>query len=273
MMLTNYWPQAAAVNACIKNEAETADISVLLAVHQPSPLVQRNAGTNLETLATEKDLLDAFLTNDVPGGALIVPITGPSGVGKSHIIRWLDAQLHRSPKSKQLHIIRIPKSASLRTVVELILAPLANDPRYAKPSADLNRAVAEVNVKDAVITFRAHLENALSARRERMIAELREHPNRTHLKALIGHAEKLPRLFSDAALDQHFITNVLTRIVARAIGGRSESDDETLSQFAAEDLMLPREIDLNQAARQVREYYQVQIAIAPAERLKPIVDP
>lgn len=272
MMLKNYWPQAAAVNACIKNEAETADISVLLAVHQPSPLVQRNAGTNLTTAATEKDLLDAFLTNDVPGGALIVPITGPSGVGKSHIIRWLDAQLHRSPKREQLHIIRIPKSASLRTVVELILAPLGNDPRYAKPSADLNRAVAEVNVKDAVITFRAHLENALSARHERMVAELREHPNRTHLKALIGHAEKLPRLFSDAALDQHFITNVLTRVVARAIGGRSESDDETLSQFNAEDLILPREIDLNQAARQVREYYQVQIAIAQAERLKPIVD-
>lgn len=271
-MLKNYWPQAAAVNACIKNEAETADISVLLAVHQPSPLVQRNAGTNLTTAATEKDLLEAFLSSDVPGGALIVPITGPSGVGKSHIIRWLDAQLRRSSKREQLHIIRIPKSASLRTVVELILAPLGDDPRYAKPSAELSRAVAEVNVKDAVITFRAHLENALGARRERMIAELREHPNRTNLKALIGHAEKLPRLFSDAALDQHFITHVLTRLVARAIGGRSESDDETLSQFTAEDLMLPREIDLNQAARQVREYYQVQIAIAPLERLKPIVD-
>lgn len=274
MMLKSYWPQATAVNACIKNEAETADVSVLLAVHQPSPLVQRNAGTNLTTPATEKDLLEAFLTNDVPGGALVVPITGPSGVGKSHIIRWLDAQLQRSSKREQLHIIRIPKSASLRTVVELILAPLADDPRYAKPSADLTRAVAEVNIKDAVITFRAHLENALSARRDRMIAELREHPDRTHLKALIGHADKLPRLFSDAALDQHFIKQVLTRVVTRAISGRSDSEtnDDSLSQFTAEDLMLPREIDLNQAARQVREYYQVQIAIAPPERLKPVVD-
>ena len=273
-MLKDYWPQAAAVNACIKNEAETADISVLLAVHQPSPLVQRNAGTNLTTPATEKELLDAFLTSDVPGGALIAPITGPSGVGKSHIIRWLDAQLRRSSKRNKLHIIRIPKSASLRTVVELILAPLAGDPRYAKPSADLTRAVAEVNVKDAVITFRAHLENALSARRDRMMAELREHPDRTYLKALIGHAEKLPRLFSDAALDQHFINNVLTRVVARAISGRSESEtiDETLSQFTTEDLFLPRELDLNQAARQVREYYQVQIAIAPPDLLKPVVD-
>ena len=67
-MLKSYWPQATAVNACIKNEAETADVSVLLAVHQPSPLVQRNAGTNITTPATEKDLLEAFLTNDVPCG-------------------------------------------------------------------------------------------------------------------------------------------------------------------------------------------------------------
>ena len=47
-MLESYWPQPAQVNACIKNEAETADIAVLLAVHQPTPLVRRNAGTGIK---------------------------------------------------------------------------------------------------------------------------------------------------------------------------------------------------------------------------------
>lgn len=274
MPLENYWPKAAAVNACIKNEAETADVAVLLAVHQPSQLGRRNAGSRDAIPATEEDLLDAFLTDDVPGGALVVPITGPSGVGKSHIVRWLDAKLQRSAKSERFHIIRIPKSASLRTVVELILAPLSNDARYAKPSADLTRAVAEVNVKDAVITFRAHLENALSALHDRMMAEFRQNPGRSHLKELIGHARMLPRLFSDAALDNHFIDRVLSRVVARALGGRSEGevDDGMSSQFTAEDLVLPREIDLSQAAKSVRDYYQTQIAVAPAERLNAVVD-
>src|SRR5688572_10713293 len=136
-MLERYWPQAAEVNACIKNEAETADVAVLLAVHQPAPLVARNAGTLIEMPATETDLLSAFLTENVPGGALILPITGPSGVGKSHMIRWLDAQLRRSTQRDKLHIIRIPKSASLRNVVELILEPLANDPRYAQTRENL----------------------------------------------------------------------------------------------------------------------------------------
>ena len=132
-MLEAYWPQAGAVNACIKNEAETADVAVLLAVHQPMPLIARAAVTNRETAATEKQLLDAFLSEDVPAGYILCPITGPSGVGKSHVIRWLDAQLKRSKRYDDLLVIRIPKSASLRKVVELILEPLKDNPRYAKP--------------------------------------------------------------------------------------------------------------------------------------------
>ena len=273
-MLESYWPTAAAVNACIKNEAETAGVSVLLAVHQPSPLVQRSVGTGFLTPASEIDLLEAFITDNVPGGALLMPITGPSGVGKSHIIRWLDAQLQRSPKRDSFHIIRIPKSASLRTVVELILVPLADNPRYAKARHDLTRAVAEVNIKDAVVIFRGHLENALNAKRERLIGELREHPERTTLKALIGHAGMLPRLFSDAALDQHFIKHVLSRVVARALSGRSEDagSDDKPPQFTSDDLVLPGTVALNQAARPVHDYYQRNIAPLDAEHLQPVVD-
>ena len=273
-MLESYWPKAAAVNACIKNEAETAEVSVLLAVHQPSPLIQRNAGTGIVTQSTERDLLDAFTTDNVPGGALLVSITGPSGVGKSHIIRWLDAQLRRSTNRENFHIIRIPKSASLRTVVELVLAPLSDDPRYAQARENLTRAVAEVNAKDAVVIFRGHLENSLRAERERLIGELREHPERTYLKALIGHAGMLPRLFSDAALDQHFIDQVLSRVISRALSGRSEEaeNDETLSEFTADDLILPSTVALNQAARQVHDYYLRNIAPLDAEHLRPVVD-
>jgi len=274
MMLGSYWPKAAAVNACIKNEAETAHVSVLLAVHQPSPLVKRDTADGSLTPSTEMELLEAFMTDNVPGGALLMPITGPSGVGKSHIIRWLDAQLQRSAKRGSFHIICIPKSASLRTVVELIVAPLADDPRYAKAREDLTRAVAEVNIKDAVVIFRGHLENALSAARERLIGELREHPERTNLKALIGHAGMLPRLFSDAALDQHFAEHVLSRIVARSLSGRSDGaeGDETAAQFTVDDLILPSTVALNQAAQPVRDYYQRNIAPLDAERLQPVVD-
>lgn len=274
MMSANYWPKADAVNACIKNEAETADVSVLLAVHQPAPIVQRAEGNGAETPATEQELLDAFTSEDVPGGYLLVPVTGVSGAGKSHVIRWLDAQLQRSPIRDRFHIIRIPKSASLRKVVELILEPLKGDPRYAKPREDLSRAVAEVNVTDAVVTFRAHLENALRARRDQMVVEFRDHPDRGHLKALIAHAADLPRLFTDAALEKHFMDNVLSRVIARALNGRDGAADEdgTLSRFTSADLLLPEGVPLDQAAERVRQYYVRNISAVAPERLQPVVE-
>ncbi|MVA26555.1 protein DpdH [Agrobacterium vitis] len=273
-MLERYWPDAAAVNACIKNEAETADVSVLLAVHQPAPLIQRGAVSGNKTSGSEQDLLEAFLTDNVPTGALLMPITGPSGVGKSHIIRWLDAQLQRSAKRDQLHIIRIPKSASLRTVVELILEPLKGDPRYAKAREDMTRAVSEVNLAEAVVTFRAHLQNALTASRARMVTEVRENPERAHLKALIAHADKLPQLFSDGALEQHFSEKVLSRVVSRALGGRTEdqSDEDALPQFSVADLVLPETVAINQASRPVHDYYVRNIAGVEVEKLGAVVD-
>ena len=273
-MLESYWPKASSVNACIKNEAETADVSVLLAVHQPAPLVQRSASSGNITPSTEQDLLDAFLTENVPTGALLLPITGLSGAGKSHIVRWLDAQLQRSAKNQQLHIIRIPKSASLRTVVELILDPLKHDTRYDKARDDLTRAVGEVNLQEAVITFRAHLQNALSTQRARMVAELREYPDRSYLKALIGHAEKLPQMFADGALEKYFVENILSRVVSRALKGRSEyqDDDGALPQFVASDLKLPDTVPINQASRPVHDYYLRNIADLEIDRLQPVVD-
>lgn len=274
-MLENYWPEADQVNACIKNEAETADESVLLAVHQPSLLTTRNAGTNIETPASEQDLLDAFLSDNVPGGYLLFPITGPSGVGKSHVIRWLHAQLQRSVKSERLHIIRIPKSASLRKVVELVLEPLAGDPRFEKSRADLTRAVAEVDRRQAVVLFRAQLENALTSRGEALRLEAREHIERAaELRPLIGHAQSLPKLFGDAALADHFAENVLARVVARALQGREggEEGDETQSQFVADDLILPDHIDLNTAAQSVQRYYQTQLAVQDETRRQATVD-
>jgi len=274
-MLEKYWPETNQVNACIKNEAETADVSVLLAVHQPTLLTTRNAGTNIEAPVSEQELLDGFLSDDVPGGYLLFPITGPSGVGKSHIIRWLDAQLQRSPQRERLHIIRIPKSASLRRVVELILEPLADDPKFERSRSELTRAVAEVDKRKAVVLFRAQIENALVGRAEALLIEAREHKERAaELRPLIGHAQMLPKLFGDAALKDHFDEVVLARVIARALQGRDDGaeGDETESQFFAEDLILPDEIDLNDAAFPVKTYYQTQLAVQDVRRRQAAAD-
>lgn len=274
-MLQKYWPEADQVNACIKNEAETADVSVLLAVHQRTPLTTRNAGTNIETPVSERELLDTFLSNNVPGGYLLFPITGVSGVGKSHLIRWIDAQIRRSSRREHLHIILIPKSASLRRVVELILEPLAGNPKFEKLRSALTRAVAEVDERTAVVLFRAQIENALASRADAMRHEAREYKERAaELRPLIGHAEMLPKVFGDAALKDHFDKNVLTRVVARALQGRDDDaeDDQTQSQFFATDLIIPDDVDIGGAALAVKIYYQTQLAVQDVRRRQAAAD-
>jgi hypothetical protein len=272
-MLEAYWPKASAVNACIKNEAETADVAVLLAVHQSTPLVARAAVTNREAVVSEKQLLDAFLSEDVPAGYILCPITGPSGVGKSHVIRWLDAQLKRSKRYDDLLVIRIPKSASLRKVVELILEPLKDNPRYAKPREELNKAVAEVDTAQVIVRFLAEMQNALVDRAKDMRSQVSQDASRgAELRPLIGHAEQLPKLFRDAVLHDHYAASVFSRIISRAIKGRDEDSvgGETDTQFFGDDLLVPETFDISEAALPVRNYYLSQIAVADPARREPI---
>ena len=274
-MLETYWPQAAQVNTCIKNEAETADVAVLLAVHQSAPLMTRDVSSGLETVVTEEELLDAFLTDNDPSGALLFPITGASGAGKSHMIRWLDAQLQRSAKRDRLHIIRIPKSASLRTVVEKILEPLKDNPLYAKARGEMTRAVAAVNVDEAVLTFAGNLEFALKQIGAKLEADYRSKPDSADLRPKIGHARDLPKLFQDATLREHFSEKVFSRIVQRALKGLSESssdEEDRKSQFVPEDLVLPPEIDLGQAAHAVRVYFQRNLDTADPAKIGIAID-
>src|SRR5262245_45692259 len=95
--LLAYWPREADVIACIKTDAEASDKSVLLAVHQPMRFERRVIGGELSSVDTcdEHDLLRTFLATQLPDGRVIVPIVGNSGIGKSHVIRWLDAQIRR----------------------------------------------------------------------------------------------------------------------------------------------------------------------------------
>lgn len=264
MSLSSYWPTRDEINRCIKAEAEAASDAVLLAAHQPMPLLRRDEGSDVESRVWEHDLLEAFLSNDLPQGTLLMPITGPSGAGKSHLIRWLAAQLGRDPRARQMHVIRIPKSASLRDVVEQVLEPLSDDPRYAAVRKSLDNAIAQVTPFEAAVRFSGELAISLNELTNRLMAALKSNPSADEARALkvrANHATKLPGFLRDAALSDHMTNHVLAPIVQRAVSGRAEPEpeaDELLPQFRADDLRIPDELRsaLGQAARPVQSYYQ-----------------
>lgn len=257
--LAGYWPDSRQIAECIKREAETVSEAVLLALHQTMPLSVRNAGSPNEQEADEKAFLDAFLGTDLPEGVLIQPVTGTSGAGKSHLIRWLDAQLKRDKRAKKMVVVRIPKTASLRNVVELILEPLSKDKRFDQAKADLRRAVEEVTPETASIRLAGGIEIALKELAKKLRAKLVADPNgpdASELTARLDHARRLPNYLNDPVLEEHFKKNIFARIIAGSVRAERGHDvDATERLFSAEDLKLPSGIKLGESANAVQIYY------------------
>ncbi|WP_244814745.1 protein DpdH [Caballeronia sp. Lep1P3] len=262
MSLLNLWPTADEINRCIKPEAEGVHEAVLLAVHQPSPLTYRQLSSDpgvqtAKVQTTEDELYDYLTTANVPTGAHIVPITGASGVGKSHLVRVLAARLQ--PHADRYRVIRIPKSASLRRVVELILEPLSGE-RYELVKQDFEKALAEINVQDAVITFEAKLEIALKDLARSLTTQLRDDPANPVLRERLAHVRQLPTFLRDAAVVTHFREQVLTKVVQRAMAGQSGNTQGEGEDFTSDDFVLPDFIDLEKhASLAARQYYRLQL--------------
>jgi hypothetical protein len=282
--LASYWPDSRQIADCIKREAETVSEAVLLAVHQTMPLSVRNAGSLNEQEADEKAFLDAFLAKDLPEGVLIQPVTGTSGAGKSHLIRWLDAQLKRDERAKKMVVVRIPKTASLRNVVELILEPLSKDKRFDQAKADLRRAVDEVTPETASIRLAGGIEIALKELARKLRAKLLADPNgpdAPELTVRLDHARRLPNYLNDPVLEEHFKKNIFTRIIAGSVRAERGHDvDATERLFSADDLKLPLGIKLGESANVVQIYYGTILMArdgegfaAAADILNEILDP
>jgi hypothetical protein len=237
--LDRYWPVAQHVNECIRTEAEVVDDAVLLAVHEPGPLRTRSANGASEESATEQDLLEALLRPADEGSAVLVAITGDSGVGKSHMVRWLHAQLQRHPKRNQLVIVLVPKTASLRQIVERILAPLEGE-AYRRLQADLSKAVEQLNTRDAGLMLATSLGIELERKYEAGMQALREGGAHDRgVRDRLSLTNNLRHLVRDPVVLDGWFSAKLERIVRQTLEGGSESHTGELRRFVPDDLRVP----------------------------------
>lgn len=267
MTINNYWPTIEEINNCIKDQAENSSDAVLLAVHQKFPLAYSIVGPDGNVMkdskqsASEEDFLKYFLS-DAPSGSHVVPITGRSGVGKSHLVRILDAKIKRLTDADKYLVIRIPKSASLRKVVDLILSaePLQGS-QYDSVRAEFSKAMVELKIEDAVITFFSQLQIALKDYGREQREALSQDVTNTVIKRKIAHAEYLPLLMSDGEMVDHFREKVLPRIIQRSVkGGDSGPDSDEFDpnsiKFKIEDFDFEG-IDIANSNQRVSKYYQI----------------
>jgi hypothetical protein len=240
--LERYWPSQKNVAECIRTEAEAVDDAVLLAVHEPGPLITRSAGGGVERRATERDLLESLMRDASDGSAVLVAITGESGVGKSHMVRWLNAQLQRHPQFGQLVIVLVPKTASLRQVVELILEPLKGD-AYENLLAELSKAVEHLQTREAAALLGTAISNELAQKlatgMERLQAADGAGRDDRDLRDQLDLTKKLRDLIRAPEVLDGWFSAVLERIVRQTLEGGSETQTGELRRFVPEDLIMP----------------------------------
>jgi len=261
LSLQDFWPSPQHCDECLITEAETAAVAVFLAVHQPMRLFRRHLQSQTEPEEKkEADLLEALLTKNLASGTLLVPIVGNSGVGKSHMIRWLDAHLRNRDDGVQRHIVRIPKSASLRRVLELILEELPEE-RYGALHQELTSARMPPDLLTATFSLREKLLIALERSHRQARARVLEGKESANDRELMTHCDPrgLPALLEDPEIRSHFMAyegtskGVLARIAERYMQG-TYAVEGPANQFTEADLILDEKLDLGRLSHPARSY-------------------
>jgi hypothetical protein len=247
--INDFWPTQKGIDECIRTEAETIDEAVLLAVHEPGPLYVRGIGGVDEGERTEQDLLSALMVPADAGSAVITAITGPSGFGKSHMIRWLYAQLQRHSRRAELVIILVPKTASLREVVERILAPLEGQ-AFEQLRLELAKSIERLPIDAAAEHLATALALELRDRETEWIDQLRRGGNSADVKirAQASAAQGLQALLRDGTMLDAWFGKTLKRIVKQVIEGGGEADIGPQRRFVPDDLLVPDDLDLKHTA-------------------------
>ena len=256
--LDSFWPSLKEVKA-IGTEAEALPDPVLLAVHRHMDMVRRPfVGADAGVRVQEEALLDFVLNGLKPEGYLLAPVTGPSGAGKSHLVRWLEIRLSNHPEAARFNLIRVPKSASLRTVVEAVLQPVAHLPQYAEIIESLRQASTALNPDEAATLFGAMMQLGLKEKAAQW-RQQRESIGDVPSGTLAVHATQLASYIQDPVIAPHLLATVYPRLLTRALRGRVEdaADADRPPQFEIGDLKLPASLleRMNEAARSTQTYF------------------
>lgn len=235
MSLKRYWPSAQNVIDCIKTEAEELSDETLLAVHEPMRLTKYSSNASEEE-ATEKDLLEHFLKIDRP-----IPIVADAGLGKSHLIRWLHAKLktEKIVQEENWQIVRIPKNASLRQTLHLLLDGLEGDV-FESARKQVDEVGSTLVARKIADLFGTHLKHGIQDIKEESLQLLDScQPGSADFKELmerIAFATHLPNLVDDIQFksrlisDDSYIYNIATRWIKGATEEELRQKEFALSQ-------------------------------------------
>jgi len=206
--------------------------------------------------STELDLLSEFFESDNTDGALIIPIIGDRGVGKSHVIRYI---YENRPTGSNAHVVWIPKSGTdLRTTIGLIIDGL--DDRFDEIRDSLSTAqVHNPDPNELVERLLIELYLKIRRRADRPLPD--DNAATTSLLKFSANLLNDPEFRRQFALD-----GAPRRILSGPLGEDIDIPDEERTVFLIDDLPFGV-LTIDQLAESARSAY-TQFLSSPATRKK-----
>ncbi|MFG2683736.1 protein DpdH [Streptomyces sp. NPDC048392] len=162
------WEPAVA-SSTINTEAVSPSREVFLATHAPLRIKRARIMDERELLLEgdpigEREVLEDFLALRPDSGALLMPVVGDSGSGKSHLVRWVREQLASMDEgADEREVIYLEKSkTSLKAVISTLIAK-AESSDLAQLKEDINRFTDDIDEESLARRILNELSEALEA--------------------------------------------------------------------------------------------------------------
>jgi len=233
-------------------EATQSSNHLFLATHHPIAMYRQDSlrASSQREYDEAKFLQDFLAEKDFA----FVPVLGETGTGKSHLIRWLQANIKSSEKRKVLLIPRI--GTNLKDIIEKILdvAEIEVD------KLDVYRK--RLNQSSQTFTDRGAREQLLN----NLAFQVGINGQHTHAKLIEQETqeyliENLPALLYDNFFRESLLRDgeIIHRLVIHTLGYQYTIEDiNERREFSVEDLPLNIS-DLQKAGHKARELYSVLI--------------
>jgi hypothetical protein len=243
-----------AVRAVMDTEALQIPDHVFLAVHHPVRMVKQGmTDAAVRTPYDQEAFLREFLDPQVD--FRFVPVLGESGTGKSHLIRWLKANI---PEVAGRRVILIPKAGTnLRGVLQLILEGMEG-PRFDSYRERLGRVAMTMSNKEGQAHLLGSLARVVEFRGNEILKSEGEDADRQRRQAQDYVLKHLHHLLNDPFFRNKWLRTggVIERIYDITLGHSQERERrDQVRQFTREDLPLNL-ADVTEAARAAQGFFR-----------------
>ncbi|MBH8566784.1 hypothetical protein I8748_32335 [Nostoc sp. CENA67] len=230
-------------------EATQTANHLFLATHHPIAMYRQDSIKAL----SQKEYDEAQFLQDFLGERdfAFVPVLGETGTGKSHLIRWLQANIKSTDRRKVLLIPRI--GTNLKDIIEKIL----NIAEFEVDKLDEYRK--RLNQSSRTFTDRAAREQLLNnlafqvgINGQHTRAKLADEETQQYL------IENLPALLYDDFFREHLLRDgeIIHRLVIHTLGYQYTIEDiNERREFSIEDLPLNFK-DIGKAGYKAKEFYR-----------------